>query len=87
MINITSLAERLSKATVSTNESSSGHGMQELKADWLESLYFHEELLLAETCFDLDIPDAFESLKVLHSKLDHIDEQVKKSSWIVLHDR
>lgn len=85
MISISSLAERLAKITASTNPYCSE--ISDLKTDWLESLYYHEELLLSETCFDLDLPDLFEILKIFHSKLEPLDDHIKKYSWIVLHDR
>ena len=70
---------------MSTNPYSDG--MSDLKNDWLESLYYHEELLLSETCFDLDLPDLFDNLKAIHSKLEPLDDKIRKYSWIVLHDR
>lgn len=85
MISIQSLAERLSKATNNTNTYS--EGLFDLKSDWLESLYYFEELILAEICYDLDVPDTFGELQALHSRMEIKDESMKNLAWIVLHDR
>lgn len=58
-----------------------------LNSDWTDSIYFHEEIIIAELCCELDIADPFTLLKSYFKEFHELGESVKNVAWILITDR
>ncbi|KAJ3361761.1 hypothetical protein HDU91_003753 [Kappamyces sp. JEL0680] len=56
-----------------------------LKQDWIETILYHEEIILAEICYDLDISDPYVYLTQLLKSLG-CNSVSKKQAWAILTD-
>lgn len=56
-----------------------------IRQDWIDSLYYFEEAILVEICYDLELPDIFELMTELSSKY-RLEDDTKKVAWAILND-
>lgn len=57
-----------------------------VETDWISTIYFHEEEIAAELCYDFEIPDLHFDMELCFERLPDLDAKVKTKAWALLND-